>query len=118
MINIVNFLNSNQLDIGVEEDCPLFHYDKLFKQEQQLAQNFIKIQNIFKEVDLLIASEICGSWVETTEISNENKVLVIGKTKAGKSSLLNFLSRNPGMMTVGETLTSKTFYPEYVNIQI
>lgn len=64
-------------------------------------QNFIRIQNIFKEVDLLIASEICGSWVETTEISNLNKILVIGKTKAGKSSMLNFLSKNPNKMTVG-----------------
>lgn len=54
--SIVNFLNNNELDLGIDDDCPLFHYDKLFKQEQQLAQNFIKIQNIFKEVDLLIAS--------------------------------------------------------------
>ena len=63
MINIINFINNNEIDIGQEEECSLFHYEKLFKQEQQLVQNFIRIQNIFKEVDLLIASEICGSWV-------------------------------------------------------
>lgn len=63
MINIINFINNNEMDIGQEEECSLFHYEKLFKQEQQLVQNFIRIQNIFKEVDLLIASEICGSWV-------------------------------------------------------
>ena len=98
----------------------LFHFGKLkiFEQDPNIHLQFNKIDSIFKEVDLLIAGLFCGNWRETTEISNCNRVLVIGKSKVGKSSLLNFLSRQKKVMKIGDTLVSKTFYPEYVNIKI
>lgn len=70
---------------------------------------------IFDEVDLLMVSWICQNWFSAVKLTEGERLLLLGRTKAGKSSLLNFLTESDKEI-VGTTLLSGTFFPSKVMI--
>lgn len=60
--------------------------------ENNIGKCFEDIKMIFDEVDLMMVSWICQNWLRTVNLRDDTRTLLIGKTKAGKSSILNFLT--------------------------
>lgn len=67
-------------------------------------------------IDLKISALICSKWTKNQSEEARKRILVIGPTRIGKSSLINFMAQKEIAVVGDGNGQSTTFFPKEYNI--